>query len=822
LRPLVSLLAAGLAALSLAAPAGARPQARAEVVVALAAPPLASAVRQSRVLTARAKRARLDLRAPSSRGYLAELAREQRTLARRIRAAVPGATVRWRYRVVLNGLAVVVPAGRLSDLARLPGVTRVYPNVRYSAALNRSPGLIGADLLWGLPDLTSAGNGVKIAVIDDGIDPSHPFFAGAGFAYPPGFPKGNAAYTTPKVIVARAFAPPSPAWKYARLPFDPVHSEHGTHVAGIAAGNYSPNALDGRALLSGVAPRAYLGNYKALTIPTPQFGLDGNAPELAAAVEAAVRDGMDVINLSLGEPEIEPSRDLLATALNGAADAGVVPVVAAGNDFDGFGRGSISSPGTAAKAITVAAVTKADVLAPFSSSGPTPISLALKPDVSAPGVSILSSVPGRFGAWSQLSGTSMAAPHVAGAAALLRQRHPDWTVAQIKSALVLTGDPAFLDLDRSREAPAAREGGGLINLPRADRPLLFADPTGLSFGLVRAGSRVGRAAELSDAGGGAGAWNVSVQLQNPARGVTVEAPASVEVPGRLEVAAAAAPAAAEADVTGFVVLSRGEDVRRLPFWLRSASPRLAPPVRVLTAPGVYEGDTRRGRARVRSYRYPDAPQGAGVSNSLPGPEQVFRVLIRRPVANVGVRVLETERGVRVSPRLVAAGDENRLTGYAALPLDINPYREGFGRPVPAAGAIAPTPGAYDIVFDTPSAARPGRFTFLLWVDDTAPPRVRLLTRLLTARPGRLLLSLADTGAGVDPASLQVEVDGRPVDVSYDPEAERATVSPGPLRAGRHRLLVRVSDYQETKNMENVGPILPNTRVVRTSFLVRRG
>ena len=109
-----------------------------------------------------------------------------------------------------------------------------------------------------------------------------------------------------------------------------------------------------------------------LTVPTENFGLNGNAPEIAAGIEAAVRDGMDVINLSLGEAEIEPSRDLVVAAINAAADAGVVPVIAAGNDFDDFGYGSVSSPGSAAKAITAAAVTKQLAIASFSSGGPTP------------------------------------------------------------------------------------------------------------------------------------------------------------------------------------------------------------------------------------------------------------------------------------------------------------------------------------------------------------------------------------------------------------------------------------------------------------------
>ena len=206
---------------------------------------------------------------------------------------------------------------------------------------------------------------------------------------PPGFPKGQTAYTTAKVIVARAFAPASTTWKNARKPFDPLQSEHATHVAGIAAGDANTTATGG-VKVSGIAPQAYIGNYKALTVPTDaNVGLDGNAAEIVAAIEAAVEDGMDVINLSLGEPEVEPSRDIVARALDAAAAAGVVPVVAAGNDFEDVGAGSLISPGTSDRAITVGAVDEPDAsgseLADFSSSGPTPLSLRLKPDVSAPG-----------------------------------------------------------------------------------------------------------------------------------------------------------------------------------------------------------------------------------------------------------------------------------------------------------------------------------------------------------------------------------------------------------------------------------------------------
>ena len=122
------------------------------------------------------------------------------------------------------------------------------------------------------------------------------------------------------------------------------------------------------AQISGVAPNAYIGNYKALTIPTPGFGLDGNSAGIVAAIDAAVSDGMNVINLSLGEPEVEPSRDLVVRGIEGAAAAGVVPVIAAGNDFTAFGYGSISSPANAPDAITVAAVNAQDAIADFSSA----------------------------------------------------------------------------------------------------------------------------------------------------------------------------------------------------------------------------------------------------------------------------------------------------------------------------------------------------------------------------------------------------------------------------------------------------------------------
>jgi subtilisin family serine protease len=731
-----------------------------------------------------------------------------------LKQTVPAASVRWRYRLVLDGFALLVPPGSTERIAQLPGVTGVYPSVRYHRSLYRSPQVIGAPQIWG-SDLATAGQGMKIGIIDDGIDQAHPFFSPAGFAPPPGFPKGNTSYTSAKVIAARSFPPPGLKDRYGNLPFDPVESEHGTHVAGIAAGDNGTKA--GAFTVSGIAPKAYLGNYRVLTIPTGEFGLDGNSPEIVAGIEAAVRDGMNVINLSLGEPEITPSRDIVVQAIDGAARAGVVPVIAAGNEFDSLGFGSIDSPGSAPDAITAAAATKNGAIASFSSAGPTPYSLRLKPDVAAPGVSILSSVPARFGTWREFDGTSMAAPHVAGAAALLRQRHPSWSVQQIKSALVLTGNAVA---SNGRAAPPTRVGGGMIWLPRADQPLVFANPTSLSFGYLRRGESRTLSIALTDAGGGAGAWNVSLQSSVSGRGISLAVPTSATVPGTVTLRATATRKAAAADASGYLVLTRGSDVRKIPYWLHVTARALTREhARLLLRPGTYSGNTRRGRALVSSYRFPSGSSALGVHTRLTGPEQVFKFVVRGRVTNAGARVVSQGHGIHVSPRLVRAGDEDRLAGFTALPIRLNPYAEGFYSPEPVVGVFRPAPGFYELVFDTPSRRAAGPFTFRFWLNDTTPPSVRLLSRTIS-RTGRLRLAVRDRGSGVDPEALVATVDGRLRTVIYDRRRGLAEVVAAGLTHGSHRLVVDASDYQETKNNEDGARTLPNTRRLSTTFFVR--
>ena len=523
--------------------------------------------------------------------------------------------------------------------------------------------------------------------------------------------------------------------------------------------------------------------------------------------------------MSLGEPEIEPSRDIVVQALAAAARAGVVSVVAAGNDFQGFGRGSIGSPGTAPDAITVGAVTTnrsgpEDVVGSFSSSGPTPLSLRLKPEVSAPGVAILSAAPGN--AYATLSGTSMAAPHVAGAAALLLQRHPTWTPAQVKSALAQTGDAVWTDDRKVSEAPATRAGGGVVNLPRADNPLVFAAPVALSFGLVGATATQTQQVALTDAGSGAGPWAVSLASQSTPASVAISFPPTVTVPGPLPVTVTTNKAL-DQDVTGYVVLTRDTEKRRIPYWFRTGAARLAnAKAAPLRRAGMYSSTTKGGASRITSYSYPQSPSGFGFSARLPGPERVFRVTLGRSATNFGVVVMSQSKGVKVEPRIVVAGDERRLTGYAALPFDLNPYLVTFQEPVLAAGTIRPAAGAYDVVFDTPSAARAGAFAFRFWINDSTPPAVALKTkRVKLGAP--LVVAVTDRGAGIYPQSLVVKIDGKE---SLD-QVVGGTVSiqTAALGKGRHALRFQISDYQESRNMENVGPILPNTRILTTTFLV---
>jgi len=250
------------------------------------------------------------------------------------------------------------------------------------------------------------------------------------------------------------------------------------------------------------------------------------------------------------------------------------------------------------------------------------------------------------------------------------------------------------------------------------------------------------------------------------------------------------------------VLTHGTDVRRIPFWFGISAPRLGAEKAVaLARPGTYHGTTKGGPSLVSTYRYP-----TGGDVQYPGPERTYRVHVTGAPANFGV-VVTSGRAV---PHVTFDGSEDHLAGYVALPLDLNPYRNSYGTPIRAAGVDSPAAGGYEIVFDTRSAAQAGPFTFRYWLNDVTPPRIRV-----TGSRRALVISATDAGSGVDASSIAVKVDGHSV---------KTHGALPPLRVaagkGRHAVAVTVSDYQEAKNMENVPPILPNTRTLVTSVVVR--
>ena len=378
----------------------------------------------------------------------------------------------------------------------------------------------------------------------------------------------------------------------------------------------------------------------------------------------------------------------------------------------------------------------------------------------------------------------------------------------MKAALTATARP--LTSGDGAVGPT-RAGAGLVDVAAADDPLLRATPTGVSFGLVGAGSTISRPVAIDDAGGGPAPWTASVESNDAPSGTRVAVTPTVSAPGTLTLTLDAGNA--DGEVSGDVLLRRDGVTRRVPLWGRVTAPKLdATSARTLLRPGVYTGDTRGRPALVDAYRYPEVPRGGPVSARLAGPEQVFQVRIGAGVSNFGAVVIQRGPGSRVEPRVVRGGDENRLTGYSALPLDQNPYVEEFGSAVPAAGALRPAPGVYDIVFDSPTKAGAGTFRFRFWIDDVVPPKATVARR--TVRKGEpIRLRVADSGSGVDVRSIAATLDGTTTRARLIGSEIRIPSSG--LGAGRHRLRVSLADYQETRNNENVTRILPNTRVVST-------
>lgn len=320
---------------------------------------------------------RLSLGAPPALAYRAYLARARAGFEAYLRAAAPRAQVVRSFEVVFHGVAVKLNGEPLDALAAGPHVLAARRSGLVYPALNASADHLLAPALWGRIETAGLGRpgaGVKIGIIDTGIDQRHVFFdqSAAELGSPgPDFPRGDARFTSPKVIVARAYFSGPPG---ARTPA--AVQPHGTHVAGTVAGRPYRRPIDGGFVapgqVSGVAPYAFLGNYNVF----PGTAEYAYTHDVMQAIEDAVVDGMDVLNISLGGRPRDGA-DLLDAAVDAAVDAGVVVAVAAGNE--GSARGTLAAPGTAERAITAGASNNPHFFGlPVAVTGPGPVPLDLQ------------------------------------------------------------------------------------------------------------------------------------------------------------------------------------------------------------------------------------------------------------------------------------------------------------------------------------------------------------------------------------------------------------------------------------------------------------
>ncbi|UCE45944.1 MAG: S8 family serine peptidase [Methanobacteriota archaeon] len=377
----------------------------------------------------------------------------------------------------INGFTASLSPQAINSLASLVPGAIIYPDLPVKATLSKSVNKVGADQVWSRYDTLGnpvTGEGIVVAVIDTGIDYTHPDLGG-GF---------GPAY---KVIGG---------YDFINKDSDPMDDNgHGTHVAGIIS-------ADGAT--PGVAPSTKLLAYKVL-------GSDGAGPMslVVSAIDAALDpngdgvydDRADVISMSLGgsgDPD-----DPVCMAVEEVISMGVVVVIAAGND--GPSLGTVASPGLAACAITVGAVDDDGAVAAFSSRGPA-ANLMMKPEITAPGVQIVSTVPYSGVRYSSptgymaMSGTSMATPHVSGAAALMLQMHPDWTPDMIKSALVSNsndmGDSYWVGGAGEIWIPGSMDSTIFSSIPFVSYGMA-GDPS-VTFQVFNAGASIGLSSASSD------------------------------------------------------------------------------------------------------------------------------------------------------------------------------------------------------------------------------------------------------------------------------------------------------------------------------------
>jgi subtilisin family serine protease len=571
---------------------------------------------------------KIDFNSSSVKSYRAQLNGIRNNFKSWLRANAPNAKITGEFDIALNAVSVTLNGTDLATLLQGPQVVSAdYEGLYHLAANDPDLGLIQAMAAWeqgGGP--ANAGKGVKVAILDTGIDLHHPCFDDSG--YPAQKQLGDHRFTNNKIIAAKVFNNRTGTQGYT----PEAIQDHGTHVAGTVACNFGTTAtVDGVTIpfgVSGVAPQALLGNYNIF----PGQVADARDEDIFQALEAAYQDGFDIANMSLGGGQ-KGVQDILMAAVDRLDQANMVVAVAAGNSGPGYQ--TVSSPGSAARALTAGASTvphyvgapvtingntygarpgdfhtvaadltaplavvmdggslgkacstlpagslagqialisrgtcsfstkirnaqdagalavlmvnnaigdaipmgqdgtpnqptipaymlsmqdglalvpmngaavtisaamayfqtpNSDIMASFSGWGPTLIDFRIKPDVVAPGVNVLSSIPlaycGGSPCFAFFDGTSMATPHLAGSAAIVHWLYPDWSAAEVRSAIVNTADDETLK-DWVHGAPLNDVnivGAGRENLDSAVNAAVALDPVSVSFGAVPSGS----------------------------------------------------------------------------------------------------------------------------------------------------------------------------------------------------------------------------------------------------------------------------------------------------------------------------------------------
>ncbi len=312
------------------------------------------------VKTKPAQGKKIDFTNNAVKSYRAQLSAERNDFKKWLQANAPKAKITGQFDISLNAVSVQLNGTTLDKLATAPMVQHAeYEGLYYPTSdvtIDPDLTLISAFTAWTANGGTAAnaGEGVKVAIVDTGIDITHPCFSDTG--YPVQDQLGDKSFTNNKVIVAKVFNNNTPSQHYTAEALQ----EHGTHVAGTVACNFDTVAnVDGVPIphgISGVAPRALLGNYNIF----PGQVLNARSEDILNALEAAYSDGFDVANLSLGGGA-HGIQDLLTVAVDNLDEADMVVAVAAGNS--GPGHYTVESPGSAARALTAGAATVGHLIA---------------------------------------------------------------------------------------------------------------------------------------------------------------------------------------------------------------------------------------------------------------------------------------------------------------------------------------------------------------------------------------------------------------------------------------------------------------------------